>query len=337
MPTYLIHGFRWHRAAIRIHIILQDLEDAAAEWIIAPASARTLLDSFYSMYDFLPPSSPPSSSNPIPVLEKAIADVPLPPPPPIPQQEPLPQPRVLSKKNTKSMSSLRSLGRKKKDKDRMAGIGSGANGANNARHRSNISESDTSKTSPSAGQKATNFTIPEKPLVFNDWSVVKLIEQYDPNDLGSVSQPYAYVADYIVDVTLSASITEETAKYEAKAHEDECHSLSSGNVNLGTGTPGTADARNSGDLNSREARSSKKARWFEKLRDGLQKDEVIGWYVVVCGDEERRAPSIDTMIDGRVDASSVSESEESAELARTPKSSGGLRGFFKGKKSNTDE
>lgn len=335
MPTYLIHGFRWHRAAIRIHIILQDLEDAAAEWIIAPASARTLLDSFYAMYDFLPPSSQTRSPNPIPVPEKAIADVPLPPLPPIPLQEILPRPKVLSKKNTRSMSSLRSLGRKKKDKDKMGGKKDGANGA---RHERNISGSDASKTSLGTGKRATNSTIPEKPLSFNDWSAVKLVEQYDPNDLEAVSQPYAYVADYIVDITLSASISEEMMKYEAKVRENEGHSLRSANASGSAGTPEATNARNGGDLNSREARGSKNAGWFEKLRDGLQKGEAIGWYVVVCGDEERRAPSIDTMIDGRIDGSSVSESEESEELARTPKSSGGgFRGFFKGKKSNAYE
>ena len=35
MPAYLVHGFRWARGAIRIHIALYDIDDAAAEWIIA--------------------------------------------------------------------------------------------------------------------------------------------------------------------------------------------------------------------------------------------------------------------------------------------------------------
>src|SRR5436190_19227360 len=62
MPTYLIHGFRWSRTKIRHHIIFYDLEDAAAEWIVAPASANTFLNSFYTLFDFLPPSHPPIAS-----------------------------------------------------------------------------------------------------------------------------------------------------------------------------------------------------------------------------------------------------------------------------------
>ena len=50
MPTYLIHGFRWPRPLIRIHIILQNLDDAAAEWLIAPATTETLLENFAELW-----------------------------------------------------------------------------------------------------------------------------------------------------------------------------------------------------------------------------------------------------------------------------------------------
>lgn len=50
MPTYLIHGFRWPRPLIRIHIILQNLDDAAAEWLIAPATTETLLENFTELW-----------------------------------------------------------------------------------------------------------------------------------------------------------------------------------------------------------------------------------------------------------------------------------------------
>ncbi|THW56104.1 hypothetical protein D6D20_08976 [Aureobasidium pullulans] len=50
MPTYLIHGFRWPRPLVRIHIILQNLDDAAAEWLIAPATTETLLDNFSELW-----------------------------------------------------------------------------------------------------------------------------------------------------------------------------------------------------------------------------------------------------------------------------------------------
>jgi len=50
MPTYLIHGFRWPRPLIRIHIILQNLDDAAAEWLVAPGTTAALLDNFTELY-----------------------------------------------------------------------------------------------------------------------------------------------------------------------------------------------------------------------------------------------------------------------------------------------
>ena len=50
MPTYLVHGFRWPRALVRIHIILQNLDDAAAEWLVAPKTTLALLKNFSLLY-----------------------------------------------------------------------------------------------------------------------------------------------------------------------------------------------------------------------------------------------------------------------------------------------
>jgi len=50
MPTWLVHGFRWPRPLIRIHIILQNLDDAAAEWLMAPATSTALTENFCSLY-----------------------------------------------------------------------------------------------------------------------------------------------------------------------------------------------------------------------------------------------------------------------------------------------
>src|ERR1700742_1838973 len=99
MPTYLLHGFRWRRESIRIHIVMNDLGDAAAEWILAPATSLSLLNSFYANFDFLPPSNPPQQKYDIPV-------------PPIPTEEGGFKPRTLKKGHKASISSLRSLGRK---------------------------------------------------------------------------------------------------------------------------------------------------------------------------------------------------------------------------------
>ncbi|KAF1838150.1 hypothetical protein BDW02DRAFT_517172 [Decorospora gaudefroyi] len=46
MPTWLVHGFRWPRAQIRIHVILQNLDDAAPEWLMAPATSACLTKNF---------------------------------------------------------------------------------------------------------------------------------------------------------------------------------------------------------------------------------------------------------------------------------------------------
>ena len=46
MPTWIVHGFRWPRAQIRIHIILQNLDDAAPEWLMAPASTACMMENF---------------------------------------------------------------------------------------------------------------------------------------------------------------------------------------------------------------------------------------------------------------------------------------------------
>ncbi|KAF2676365.1 hypothetical protein K458DRAFT_380141 [Lentithecium fluviatile CBS 122367] len=50
MPTWLVHGFRWPRRAIRIHIILQNLDDCAAEWTMAPDTTAELLSNFRKEY-----------------------------------------------------------------------------------------------------------------------------------------------------------------------------------------------------------------------------------------------------------------------------------------------
>lgn len=46
MPTWIVHGFRWPRAQIRIHIILQNLDDAAPEWLMAPATVACMRENF---------------------------------------------------------------------------------------------------------------------------------------------------------------------------------------------------------------------------------------------------------------------------------------------------
>ena len=58
MPVYLIHGFRWPRSAVRVHIILNNIDDAAAEYIVSPATSAALLDNFHTLYPELMSSLP---------------------------------------------------------------------------------------------------------------------------------------------------------------------------------------------------------------------------------------------------------------------------------------
>lgn len=58
MPTYICHAFRWPRPLIRIHIILQNLDDAAAEWLIAPQTSATMIHNFKTIYPEIMPALP---------------------------------------------------------------------------------------------------------------------------------------------------------------------------------------------------------------------------------------------------------------------------------------
>lgn len=56
MPTWLVHGFRWPRPLIRIHVILQNLDDCAAEWTMAPATSYGLIENFKDLYPEIMPN-----------------------------------------------------------------------------------------------------------------------------------------------------------------------------------------------------------------------------------------------------------------------------------------
>jgi len=135
-----------------------------------------------------------------------------------------------------------------------------------------------------------------------------------------------------VEVKLGASLNEEMLKYEADQKAEEAI-LNSHNVPLTPGTPATPGPDATGALMSpglsmREARRrSRRLGWFEKLRDGLQKGADIGWFVVVCGDEERTV--------GNMEHGSEEDSDEEKPM-KTPRSAG-LRGMFHKRKDIPEE
>lgn len=186
MPTYLCHGFRWHRKNIRIFAVLHDIDDAAPEWIIAPASARGIVETMRELYDFVPPPPPQPASN----QDAAAPERPV-------------------------SSSWR----------RKGGGGEG-----------------------------------------RSYGSLSLLEEYEPEDLDTLSAPYAYVADYVVRVDLSLGVAAEMGRYEARMKDG-------GSM--------------SGGASDETGRKRGAKGWFERLRDELEKEEEIRWYVVVCGDEER--------------------------------------------------
>jgi hypothetical protein len=326
MPTYLLHGFRWQRANIRIHIILQDLEDAAPDWIVAPATSVTLLNSFYSLYDFLPPSNPPPASYPLPIpAEKVVVE------------DANQGRRTLVKKKSGSMASLSALTKKGSGKPGSNGA-AGTTEGNGHPHPTPhpYPQLRPGPDAPTTIKRPSQSTTERTPT-FNDWSVVKLVEAYDPADLQSSIQKYAYVADHLVEVTLSVSISEQIALYENKLREAEGILDLSPSTPSTPGTPGMAGVAASGELNreglglsgmsARELRrKSRRLGWFEKLRDGLQKGADIGWFVVVCGDEERASPSL---------VKDTEDEDEEEEPLKTPRSAG-LKGFF-GRRKNIPE
>ncbi|KAI1647879.1 uncharacterized protein F4817DRAFT_95004 [Daldinia loculata] len=257
MPTYLCHGFRWHRPSIRYFVVIQNVDDVASEWIIARQSPVALLNQFYELFDFLPPC-PRLAQNLSPSPHHIRNDFPA--------------------INGHAYSRTRPCSGQGY-KEEVAQFENNKN-RNGSRRSKLSSRSKASEQLPTTRQrdKLTIFPASELPdpndddIPFNDWSIVKFLEEFDPSDLTTVSGQWAYVADYVVRIDTSISVAEEISRYETRMKtepykpmsgmsEETCHKVNT--------------------------YGNKKAGWFEKLRDQLQRKESIRWYVVVCGDEER--------------------------------------------------
>ena len=124
----------------------------------------------------------------------------------------------------------------------------------------------------------------EDDVLINSWSPVKLLEEHDPEDLFTVCRPYAYVADYVVKVDLSVNIMDEMNKYETWTKQQEGY--------------------------------------LAKLRDELQQDEQIQWYIVCCGDEPRDEHDDtdveDILADDQSEATERGAASEPSERVSTP-------------------
>ncbi|KAK4251448.1 hypothetical protein C7999DRAFT_27864 [Corynascus novoguineensis] len=240
MPAYLCHGFRWQRQSIRVHVILQDLDDASPEWIIPAKSSRCILNSFYELFNFLPDCSPERGRrySSIGGTDSDYDD------------------RTLSYARGRNPSRDRSQSRS----------------THQARSRSRAIQQQQQQPPPIPPLPASNvrtdstlFAASDDEFEAQSWSAIKLLEEYDPRDLTTVSRPYAYVADYAIRIDLSCSIVDEIAKYEQQQLPSGYPAVSISAGDSPTQGPG----------------------WFEQLRDELQRGEEIRWYVVVNNDEAR--------------------------------------------------
>lgn len=99
-------------------------------------------------------------------------------------------------------------------------------------------------------------------------------------------------------IDLSVSIFDEMAKYEEHVRSDRSPAMI-----------GPSDEKMPG---AKAKKSGKKqAGWFQKLRDQVQGDEEIRWYVVINGDELRDYPGAGASRDGELEE--VERQEEQQE------------------------
>lgn len=321
MPTYLCHGFRWKRRAIRVYVVVQDLDDAAPEWIIKQGSARCLIESFYNLFAFLPDCTFPPTRSATPASRSRARSI-----PGSVDRASMMDGRTRDDSDTTtsfhtsrsstnaSRSRSRSTARTQqqrsqhfddRDPNTPTGPPPARESSNSSRKRSWAdlprSRPVTGQTQlhhqghaappspPASSQPRRNFSTSQlsvdaavvgDPVLSQAWSPVQLLEEHDPANLDEVSRPHAYVADYATRIDASCSIVEEIQRYESRvrhtADNPAITGPSSDEMLCGRGRDTTRLGRNAG--------------WFEKLRDQLQQDEEIRWYVVVNGDEERAWP-----------------------------------------------
>ncbi|KAI1277963.1 hypothetical protein F5Y07DRAFT_398108 [Xylaria sp. FL0933] len=260
MPTYLCHGFRWHRKSVRFYIVKHDIEDGATEWVVAPRSEAAIIEHFHSEFNFLPSLNPPPSRNaPSPSYRR----------------------HHHAPSNDSSYVSRTSSSEYHGSEDQRHTNGT------KSRSRSASRQSSKSVSRPRTSGRDDTIPFPPLPLLspssiatkstgyFDNSSPIRLLEEFDPKDESMASGPWAYVADHVVRINTSVSIADEMFRYEARMKRDPNRAMHGPSDEYGRKVFGS---------------SSKKAGWLEKLRDQLQRGESIRWYVVVCGDEERENP-----------------------------------------------
>ncbi|EPE10143.1 hypothetical protein F503_05238 [Ophiostoma piceae UAMH 11346] len=326
MPTYLCHGFRWHRPSIRTFVILQNLDEVSPDWIARPGTTRALIDVFYNLFPFLPTRDVEADA------EAEVAAV-------LAAQKEAAQKAIAAaaaaeergRKQAEAAAASRSKSKSRKDKKvkeakdtaseppampSISPISPGANAfaAAVAAMRANIESTPPGKC-PTPVIPA-NFPMLEQPgvppdgvvrrgdgrdavLALQDKSCIKLLEEYDSDRLDEWTRPHAYVADYVTRVDLSVSIVDEMARYERLQQQRwrrEAKTKDGQPSMAGPADEGPTFATLGGSLSGGTAEGSrgntltkkkKTAGWLEMVRDQLQRGEEIRWYIVVNNDEKR--------------------------------------------------
>lgn len=328
MPTYLCHGFRWQRRSIIVYIVVQNVDNAAPEYIIREGSPYSLISSFYTLFDFLPDCVfPPTRSSSITTRTYSIdrssiatsvkddSDT-------ISYRAIQPN-RSRSRGRAGSVSALQQQQQQQpsqyymesRDNDIPISRKESSN-SSRKRSKSDITRNNIppNSSSPMAYQNSKYQSPPSPPpsnarpsfpqmvdyqsdpILCQEWSPVKLLEEYDPNDLEAASRPCAYVADYVKRIDASCSIVEEIQKYEQRVRYSP--------------VPAVTGPSSDEMLNDKKRDTTKipRAGWFEKLRDQLQQNQEIRWYVVVHGEEDRSWSSERSIRDSR---STLAESRSS--------------------------
>ncbi|KAJ9162283.1 hypothetical protein NKR19_g1461 [Coniochaeta hoffmannii] len=279
MPAYLCHGFRWQRRSVRVFVIVQNLDDASPEWIIPPRSSQCILESFYNLFDFLPYCAPPPRSG-----------------------SGYGSSTLRTGRGSVASSEGESQSRNGAAHSRSQ---SGAKSRSQSRTRSRQQSNPPPPPPPPSSAPLNAHGLPAgDELEPQDWSAVKLLEEYDPMRLDEVSRPYAYVADHVVKIDLSVSIFDEIARYEERVRADSDPPIT-GPCDEGLPGSGGQGKKKGGKKQQQQQGSG----WFERLRDQLQRGEEIRWYVVVNGDEVRDWPD-------EPESRQVARAEEWPKIAR---------------------
>ncbi|KAI0197558.1 hypothetical protein F4808DRAFT_293648 [Astrocystis sublimbata] len=265
MPTYLCHGFRWHRKSVRTYVAKHDIEDGATEWVMAPGSEAALIEHFYESFNFLPSINPPPRHATSPSYRR----------------------HHHAPSNDSSYVSRTSSSEYHGSEDHTHANGNGI--YSRSRSASRVSSQSQGGRPRTSGRDEVAAPIASSPLplhspasiatkedYFDTPSPIKLLEEFDPRDESMASAPWAYVADHVVRVGTSVSIADEMFRYEARMKRDPNRAMHGPSDEYGRKVLGG---------------SNRKTGWLEKLRDQLQRGESIKWYIVVCGDEERYNPT----------------------------------------------